>query len=517
MKKHREKHNKNTEVKNASFVSVLTLISRILGLLRDILLATVFGASFVLDAFVLGFTIPNFLRRLLGEGLFSAIFTPIFQSKEIKSNNGEAQKFSGEIFCYLLFLVILYCLLGILFCLACMFFVSDENKLVLSLTSIMLPYSIFICSIAFFSSILHAVNHFIIPALSPIILNIVWVTVLALLVYCETNIYLGVYIVSVCVVLAGILQVIPYIPIMKYLNVLPTFTCRYNKKNMQPFLKSFSEGSVGIMIVQINVLLDRVIAWFFITEAGAVTVLYMANRFVQFPLALIGISIATVAFPNFSKEIINGNMQGLQRLISKTLSITLLFSFPATVGLFLLSPELMALFYGSFATKDVLRIAQVLCIYSLAVWIFCTQQILNKVFYSIRDTKTPMKISCISVTVNVVLNFLLVHSFSELGLAIATVISAAVALLSSFYYLKVKLQFSIIPDKLFFIKVILATGIMGIFVYIQREVNIENLGMWHSVDIIITVLGAVALYFFCIWSMKVFSDFPVDKNSDRKV
>ena len=507
MKTEIQKSDKNHHVKNVSIIGFFTLISRILGLLRDILLAATFGANFILDAFVLGFTIPNFFRKLLGEGLFAAIFTPVFQRKIKEQGIKEAKAFAGVTFARLFFFIFLSSSTMIFMGAACSFIpgVSYEAKLVLHLICIMLPYAIFICSTAFFSALLHGVNHFIAPALSPIILNVMWIGVLLVFTLSKIDRISAVYIMSIFIVIAGMLQMIIQFPAMKSNNVLPQFTMNFRKKDTA-FFTTFLEGSVGVMIVQMNVLLDRLIAWVFIAEAGAVTVLYMANRFVQFPLALIGISIATVAFPKFTDEIINKDMQGLQNSISRALAVTLLLSLPATVGLFLLSPELMAVFYGSFSAENILRTANVLCVYSLAVWIFCLQQIVYKVFYSFGDGKTPMKISCISVIVNVVLNFLLVNYFSELGLAAATVISALIALFLAVHYLKLKLQFSISP--LFVIKVVFSTIVMGIFVYNYREENIENLGIWHSIDILFCISIATMLYFFvfgvCNFFQRVF-------------
>lgn len=507
MKTEIRKSDKNRHVKNVSIISFFTLISRILGLLRDILLAATFGANVILDAFVLGFTIPNFFRKLLGEGLFAAIFTPIFQRKIKEEGAEEAKAFAGIIFARLFFFITISSVTAIFLCVLCSFIpgVSYEAKLVLHLICIMLPYAIFICSTAFFSAILHAVNHFVTPALSPIILNITWIGVLLFLTVNKIERISAVYLMSIFIVVAGVLQMLVQLPAMKSNGVFPQFTMDFRKKHTV-FFATFLEGSVGVMIVQMNVLLDRLIAWVFIAEAGAVTVLYMANRFVQFPLALIGISIATVAFPKFTDEILNKDMHSLQNSISRTLGVTLFLSLPATVGLFLLSPELMAVFYGSFSAENILRTANVLCVYSLAVWIFCLQQIIYKVFYSFGDSKTPMKISCISVIVNVVLNFLLVNYFSELGLAAATVISAMIALFLAVHYLKRKLQFSIHP--LFLIKVIFATIIMGIFVYNYREENIENLGIWHSIDILFCISIATVLYFFvfgvCNFFQRVF-------------
>ncbi|BBM82933.1 murein biosynthesis integral membrane protein MurJ [Candidatus Uabimicrobium amorphum] len=508
MKTETQKSDKNRQVKNVSIISFFTLVSRILGLLRDILLAATFGATAILDAFVLGFTIPNFFRKLLGEGLFAAIFTPMFQRKSKEVGNEKAKIFAGVVFARLFFFTAVSSFILAALSLLCSFLpmVSHEAKLVLHLICIMLPYAIFICSTAFFSAILHAVNHFVVPALSPIILNVVWIGVLLFFMVNNVDLMSAVYIMSVSIVVTGVLQMMVQLPAMKSNNVLPKFTMNF-RKNDVPF-STFLEGSVGVMVVQMNVLLDRLIAWVFITQEGAVTVLYMANRFVQFPLALIGISIATVAFPKFTAEIIQKDMQGLQRSISRALAATLLLSLPATIGLFLLSPELMAVFYGSFSTKNIFRTANVLCIYSVAVWIFCLQQVVYKVFYSFGDSKTPMKISCISVTVNVVLNFLLVNYFSELGLAAATVVSAVIALFLAVHYLKRKLQFSVIPNKLFILKVVFSTFVMGFFVYSCREKNIENLGIWHSANILSCIAMATMLYFFvfgvCNFFQRVF-------------
>lgn len=487
-------------IKNIGFVSIFTLLSRILGLVRDILLVAVFGASFLLDAFVIAFTIPNFFRKLFGEGLMTTIFTPLFQKEIFEKGKKEARILASQTFSWLLSYVIIISFFAILLCLVVIFFfhISKETKTILFLTIIMLPYATIICSIAFFGAILNATEHFIIPSLAPVILNLVWLFILLFIIYTKIPTQTAIYLMSVFIVIAGVTQLLSQIPMLKREKMLLFITC--HKQSIKPFW----ENSIGVMMLQANVLIDRVIAWSFIEQKGSVTVLYIANRFIQFPLAIIGISIATVAFPIFTKNILNKNTKALQEAVMKNINLVFLFSIPASVGLFLISPEIISFFYQhkSFTSNDVTRTVNVLRVYSLFVWVFCFQQILHKLFYSLSDTKTPMKISCISVTVNVILNFLLVSDMKEIGLAIATVVSSIVALVISLYQLKRKVSFSLISSIPFLSKILLSTSIMALSIYAIKCIEMKKNIFLH---ISLTILISVVIYFFCVWICGIFN------------
>ncbi|HPY75869.1 MAG TPA: murein biosynthesis integral membrane protein MurJ [Planctomycetota bacterium] len=415
-------------IKSFSIVSLGTLTSRILGMIRDILMASSFGASLILDSFLLAFMIPNLFRKFFGEGAISAAFLPVFT--DVLENEGEkkAEELANTV------LTILGTILGTIVVLGfiisyfwpIIFPTSEKAQLALKLLQVMMPYLFFICMTAFLSSILNSLQHFFMPTLAPIILNICWLSAILAIPFLGKDKTIWAYAMAGAISLSGIIQYLLQIPILRKKNIHIQALWNPYHPHLKRILINFLPILVSATIVQLNMLLDLVVAWCLIPGHGAVSIMYMGNRLMQFPLALIGISLATVAFPIFARHVVRKEKHKFGEAVTNTLQISLMLTIPAAVGLICLAQPIIRLLYlyNRFTEEAALRTTNVLIAYSLGIPLFVFIQILSKAFYSLEDTKTPTKIALGALFCNLTLNLLLVPYYQELGLAIATSITS---------------------------------------------------------------------------------------------
>ena len=449
---------------STSIFSFFTLISRILGYLRDILIAIFLGASIFADAFFVAFRLPNTFRRLFAEGTFNAAFIPSYTSAQLKSQK-EGKKFADDVLSLLLlFLLFVVTLVEIftpyLVYLIAPGFIDDSIKfnLAVEFTRITFPFLFFVSLSSFFSGILNSNNKFAAAAEAPIILNVILIISILISYFYSLNIakYL-----SFGVTLAGILQLI----------FLIFFTFNFYKPNIRLSLKISSKVKFFFKkllpsifssgVTQINILVGTIIASF---QSGAVSYLYYADRVYQINLAIAGIAVGTVSLPVLSKAFQSKNYSKIANIQNKSLQLSLLFSVPASLGLIIASKEIVnGLFgYGSFTSKDVEMTSDALMFFGYGVIAFALVKILANFFFARDNTITPFYISSFIVFLNVIISVSFFNKIGFLIIPIATSISTWIGVFI-FVYLLVKNNYLLLQKKLFnnTLKVLISSSIMA--------------------------------------------------------
>jgi len=453
-------------LKSTGTFGFYTIISRLLGYLRDILIAIFLGTGMLADAFFVAFRIPNTFRRLFAEGTFNAAFVPSYSS-EITKGKKQSNKFANDIF-NLLFLGLLFLTIIIEIFMPAFVsiiapgFVGDLEKMevAINLTRITFPFLFFICLASFFSAILNSHNKFAAAAAAPIILNIVLILVLIF----SKN--LGdqlVYYLSYGVSFAGFLQLIfLYKYVSKYYSLEFNYKLKVSNK-VKFFFKKLLPSIFSSGVTQINILVGTIIASF---QASAVSYLYYADRIYQINLAIAGIAIGVVILPQLSKHIQSRKKNKILLIQNKALELSLFLSLPATIALIIGSEQIIsALFgYGSFNENSVSNSSLALYYFALGLPAFALIKVFSSFFFANHDTKTPFYISLISVLVNI---FISLYYFSEIGfiiIPIATSISSWFNSILLFLFLKNRQLFYF--NQIFFIKfikIIFASIMMGLF------------------------------------------------------
>ncbi len=426
-------------LRGAGIISGLTLLSRILGLFREALFAALFELSLVADAFLLAYQVPNLFRKLFGEGALNAAFIPVYTDYLENRSPEERNRFGSVILNILGLLLSVIVLVGILFS----FFIPEvfqgvESREWLELFSwlfrIMFPYMILICLVAVLGGLLNAHKHFAAPAAAPVLMNVILVSILCWLHFTyqqgERDLSYLVVFVAVGVLVGGVVQLLLQMPPLAARGFRYRLTLEWNHPGIRRVLKLMGPSVVGLAVVQVNLLMDSVIAMVLVPESGAITALWLGNRVMQVPFALIGIAISTAAFPYFSSHAANEKYEKLAEQVTSGVQITLFLAIPSSVGLAILAePSVRLLFqYGNFGEAASVRTGSVLLYYSLGIWAFCVYHVMTRAFYAMEDTLTPARVAMWMVGLNICLNVFLVWlmGYSETGIALSTSITSFV-------------------------------------------------------------------------------------------
>tara|TARA_B100000886_G_scaffold330072_1_gene280132 strand:+ start:445 stop:1971 length:1527 start_codon:yes stop_codon:yes gene_type:complete len=450
---------------SASIFSFFTIISRILGYLRDILIAIFLGTSIYADAFFVAFRLPNTFRRLFAEGTFNAAFIPSYTGAQLESKK-KGKIFADEILSLLIFILLFVVTLAEIFTPFFVYviapgFLENDIKfgLAVEFARITFPFLLFVSLSSFFSGILNSNNKFAAAAAAPIILNLVLIG--SILVSYIQN-YNFAKQLSYGVTIAGILQLI----------FLVYFTNKFYKPNLKFFFKLsprikfffrkllpsiFSSG-----VTQINILVGTIIASF---QTGAVSYLYYADRVYQINLAIAGIAVGTVSLPVLSRAFKSKNFTEVTEIQNKSIELSLLLSIPASLGLTIASEEIISgLFgYGAFNLKDIEMTSKALIFFGYGIVAFALVKVLANFFFARNDTKTPLYISLLIVFLNIVISLSFFEQLGFIIVPIATTISTWIGVLV-YLYILIKKKFLLLKKKLFinFFKMVLASTIMSI-------------------------------------------------------
>ena len=445
--------------------SFFTLISRILGYLRDILIAFFLGASMVADAFFVAFRIPNTFRRLFAEGTFNAAFIPSYTSEKIKGKK-RGENFANELLTLLVIILLFIVLIVEIFTpffvsIIAPGFVSDINKfdLAVELTKITFPFLLFVSLSSFFSGILNSNNKFAAAAGAPIILNLILITSLLISSYLELNFAKNL---SYGVTFSGILQLIFLIIVVKNYYQPKLIFKRKVSRQIKFFFKKLLPSIFSSGINQINILVGTIIASF---QVGAVSYLYYADRVYQINLAIAGIAVSTVSLPALSKAIKNKSLKLITKIQNKSIELCLLLSLPAGIGLIFASNEIVSsLFgYGSFNEENIKLTASALKYFGYGVPAFSLIKIMSNLFFARDNTNTPFKISLIVVIINVSISLIYFREVGFLIIPLATSISTWTGVLIYIFILSSK-NYLMVDENTYknVLKIIVATFVMTI-------------------------------------------------------
>ncbi len=453
---------------STSVFSFYTLISRVLGYLRDILIAVFLGASFLADVFFVAFRIPNTFRRLFAEGTFNAAFIPSYTAERTKSKL-EGKKFADEVLNLLILILLAIVFIVEIFTPFLVYllapgFHNDAEKfnLAVELTRITFPFLFFVSLSSFFSGILNSNNRFAAAAAAPIILNIILIISLFISYLLKLDFVKNL---SYGVTFAGIIQLFfLFVFTKKYYKPSLFLKTKINSK-VKFFLKKLLPSIFSSGVTQINILVGTIIASF---EAGAVSYLYYADRIYQINLAIAGIAVGTVSLPVLSKSLKLKRFDDVKDVQNKSIELSLLLSVPASLGLILASEEIInALFgYGSFTNSDVIMTAKALKYFGYGIPAFALIKVLSNFYFARDNTKTPFYLSLFSVILNVAISLLFFKKIGFIIIPLATSISTWLAVILYLFLLgKSKfLFFENLPINNL-LKIIFSTFIMSFVLY----------------------------------------------------
>ena len=497
-------------IKSTGTFSFFTIISRLLGYLRDILIAIFLGTSFLADVFFVAFRIPNTFRRLFSEGTFNAAFVPSYSS-EISKGKSKSNKFANEVLNYLFLILLIIVLVVQIFMptfvsLIAPGFIDDNEKmdLAINLTRITFPFLILVSLASFFSAILNSHNRFAEAAAAPIILNIILIIILLFSKSLNDEL---VYYLSYGVTLAGLLQLIfLYFFVIKHFKL--TFDIKFKlSKKVKVFFNKLFPSIFSSGVTQINILVGTIIASF---QTSAVSYLYYADRIYQINLAIAGIAIGVVILPQLSKHINQKNRKKIDLIQNKALELSLFLSLPASIALFIAPDEIIsALFgYGQFSESSVLNSAKALYFFSLGLPAFAMIKVFSNFFFANHDTRTPFYLSLVSVVLNILISLYFFKSIGFIIIPIATTISSWFNSITLFLFLQKKNLFSF--NKIFikrFFKIIFSSILMGLFFNYLMIIFDEQLSFeksLKSIYLILSVVLGLGFYLFISYLIKAF-------------
>ncbi|UCF58061.1 MAG: murein biosynthesis integral membrane protein MurJ [Deltaproteobacteria bacterium] len=475
----------------AGTVGFFTFLSRILGLVRDIVVARFFGAGLVTDAFFVAFRIPNLLRRLFAEGSLTIAFIPVFTEYLSQKTKEDAFQLARVVLTLLSVVLAVVTLLGILLSpwivrIQAFGFGGSGIKydLTVLLTRITFPYIFLISLVAFFMGILNSLRHFAAPAAAPIFLNI---GIIASTLWISPHFSEPVIGVAIGVLIGGVLQVALQIPwvLRKGLSLLPRWMPDH------PAVKRIGllmlPAIFGSAIYQFNQFVGTLLASFL--AEGSVSWLYYADRLVQFPLGVFAIAISTAALPSLSRKAAEKELDEFRDTLGHALRLVFFITIPSMVGLIILGKLIIQVFFerGAFDAFSTAMTTHALVFYSLGLWAFSGIRVMVSAFYAFQDTKTPVKVAAVAMVANLVFSLLFIalmeHGKQHGGLALALSLASALQFGLLIFFLKRRFhEWDLRPILVSAWKIILASIVMGLGIYYTYShwwVPKPELGIWH--------------------------------------
>lgn len=497
-------------LKATGAISLATSLSRILGYIKDMILAKYFGATAVSDVFFVAFRIPNLLREVFAEGSMSSAVVPVLKEHQVKHGQEEIKRIVKSLFTFMILIVGFITLLGIIFSpfivkvIAPGFSVNQEKfELTVFLTKIMFPFLLFISLAALTMGILNTNNIFFVPAFAPCFLNI---AIIVLVVGFSSFFFNPIVSVALGVSIGGMLQWIVQLPSF-YKNGF-----RFGVTPMHPALKKIAvliiPTTFVVAVSQINIFVSTVIASFL--PEGSITYLYYSMRLIQLPIGIFGVAVGMAALSTLSQHVAEGKKELLLKDFTFSLKFLFFLAIPSTFGLIMLKePIVNTLFQrDAFDLKATLNTAQALLFYSIGILGIVGSRTITATFYSLQDTKTPVICATLAVITNVVVSVLLMNAMKHNGLALAYSVAATVQFLMLASFIKKR-----IPDISFtfifpsFIKssiaAFLSTGVAKLICEINPELWLQSERMFlKSLLLGSSIIIAIFLYFILCYLMK---------------
>ena len=404
-------------------VSGMTLLSRILGFIRDFVIARTFGAGLTTDAFFVAFRLPNLLRRLFAEGAFSQAFVPILAEYKNRRGEVETKRLVDHVASVLFLAVLLVTALGMLATPALIYvsapgFASDAEKFALTveLTRITFPYILCMSLVALSAGILNTWSRFALPAFTPVMLN---VAMIAGALWLAPHFAEPVKALAWSVILGGVLQLGIQLPALARIGMLPRFSLLLKDEGVRRILKLMAPAVLGVSVSQISLIINTLFASFL--ESGSVSWLYYADRLMEFPAGLLGAALGTILLPSLAKTHASQQHEEFSALLDWGLRLTLMLTLPAALGLALLAVPLIATLFlhGAFEASDVLATRSALVAYSVGLTGLILVKVLAPGFYARQDIRTPVKIALLTLLATQAMNLAFIGPLRHAGLALA--------------------------------------------------------------------------------------------------
>lgn len=475
-------------LKSTAIVSAMTLISRVSGLIRDVVMASVLGSSGLADAFFVAFRIPNFLRRIFGEGAFAQAFVPVF-TELTERNTHQAKLFVNSVAGLLALVTLVLTVLGIVFAPAIVGFYApgykdDPMQMAVTVDALrfMFPYLFCISLVAMSAGILNTLNRFAIPAVTPVLLNVCLILSMWILVPVFDS---AASALAVGVLIAGVVQLLFQVPSLYKEGYLPKLALDRSNPAVVKVFGLMLPAVFSVSVAQVNMFVNTVLATSLVV--GSPSWLYYSDRLMEFPVGVFGIALASVVLPSLSKEHVSGSGEGFSQMMDWALRWVTLIAVPATFALILLATPLLSTIFlrNAFTTHDVEMSALALEAFSIGICGFIFVKVLAPGFFARQDTKTPMRIAIVSVLVNVLMSLILVDFMQHTGLALAVSIAAWVNAGLLFIVLLWRGVYT--PQKgwfWFLVRVAIAvTAMCSVLIWLEQEADV-----WYQWSLLERVL-----------------------------
>jgi len=430
-------------IRSARLISALTLVSRVLGLFRDMACSYAFGLSGVFSSFAVAFQVPNLFRRLFGEGALSAASIPVMTETLTRDGKEAVDALTGRLIGVLIAVLVAVCIAAevVVAGLFLYYRSTSDTALTLTLTAMLLPYLVFICLVAILGGVQNVFGRFALPAMMPMILNIFMISAaLGAKWLVPGGLHREIVVLACAVLVAGMVQLVLQWYAVRRCGLRLRLSLDARDAGIRRIGITMLPMMAGLGAVQINVLFDALIAWWFVAErmvpGGDIErvgpgILYFAQRLYQFPLGVFAIALATAIFPALSRHAAEDDLPGLGRTLSRGMRVATFEALPCLAGLILIRKPLVAVLLnrGEFSEWDagVDRVSFALFMYALGIWAYAVNHLVVRAFYSLHDARTPMKVAVVNIGINLALNLILVQTvLKEAGLALATSICAVI-------------------------------------------------------------------------------------------
>lgn len=490
-------------------VSSMTFVSRILGFIRDLVIARTFGAGAMTDAFFVAFKLPNLLRRSFAEGAFSQAFVPILSEYKNRRSDAETKQLINRVASLLMIVQLGVTAIGVLGAPLLVYisapgFSSDPDKfeLTVTLTRITFPYIFFMSLVALAGGILNTWSRFAVPAFTPVLLNLSFI---GMALFAAPYFSEPVMALAWAVFLGGILQLAWLLPPLAKIGLLPRFDLAWHDEGVRRIVMLMGPAVLGVSVSQISLIINTVFASFL--KTGSVSWLYYADRLMEFPAGMLGAALSTVLLPSLSKAHAANDLDDYSRLLDWGLRLTLLLALPASLALALLAnPLIITLFHhGAFTLSDVFETRSALIAYSVGLTALILIKVLAPGFYARQNIRTPVKIALVSLAVTQILNLIFIVPLQHAGLALAISVAAGVNAMLLFRGLRRHKIFKPQPGWLpFFLKLLGALAVMGLVLHFAAG----NSSTWIVYSLtervghlsLLVVVGA-GVYFLALYAL----------------
>jgi putative peptidoglycan lipid II flippase len=496
-------------LKAVATVSSMTLISRILGFVRDLVIARVFGAGLVTDAFFVAFKLPNFLRRLFAEGAFSQAFVPVLAEYKNRRGDAETRLLVDRVATTLAGALFLVTAAGIVAAPLVIYvtapgFAASPGKfdLTVDLLRVTFPYIFFISLVALAGGVLNTYSRFSVPAVTPALLNLSFI---GFALWGAPYFDPPVKALAWAVFAGGVLQLALQVPFLARIGLLPRFRLELGDEGVRRIVRLMGPAVFGVSIGQVSLVINVIFASFLVT--GSVSWLYYADRLMEFPVALLGVALGTILLPSLARHHADRSTREYSELLDWGLRLTLLLAVPSAVALALLAvPLVTTLFhYGAFGADDVFATRRAVIAYSVGLIGLVSVKVLAPGFYARQDIRTPVRIALITLGITQVMNFAFIWPLQHAGLALAIGLGACVNAGLLLRGLLRREIYSAQPGwTVFLLKLALAVYVMGVVVWLGAGSDAVWLGLDaidRAVRLTGVVLAGVISYFAALWML----------------